>query len=70
MDQDRFTVESTRSTEGTLWRAERTGPDGRMVDATLWTPNPRQAIRDRDALKADQYWTEPPWNRRGYVTAA
>lgn len=64
---DRFTVESTASDLGTLFRAERTDADGRLVDASRWT-TPAQAIRDLASLKAGTYWVSDA--RRPYSTAA
>lgn len=64
---DRWTVETTASDDGTLWRAEQTR-DGVLVDATRWTAHPVQAIRDLRELEAGTYWVSD--NRRPYAPAA
>lgn len=56
MRADRFTLETTASAEGTLFRGEQTAPDGRLVDATRWTRHPAQAIRDLNRLQDGTYW--------------
>lgn len=52
---DRFTLETTASAEGTLFRGEHAAPDGHLVDATVWTRHPAQAIKDLARLKDGSY---------------
>lgn len=57
MGTDRFTLETTAAADGSsLFRGEQTAPDGRLVDATLWTAHPAQAIKDLNSLQARTYW--------------
>ena len=63
-----WTLASTPSEEGTLWRAEIDDDLGRLLDATRWTRHPRRAIADGEALAAGTYWVSD--NRAPFTRAA